>query len=106
MQYCCASCGAKTARSYRPVFALCQEGCPGDLVGYPLYVPMVHWATHGARWARCRNAHLSPFARQVRVPNRHYGYDTINKRTRDQNTEEEDRTEIRVSGDRHLQQTR
>lgn len=24
-------------------------------------------ATHGARWARCRNAHLSPFARQVGV---------------------------------------
>ena len=30
-------------------------------------VPMVHWAAHGARWARCRNAHLSPFARQVNL---------------------------------------
>eukprot|EP00435_Cladocopium_sp_Y103_P059978 s7_g21.t1 len=30
-------------------------------------VPMVHWAGHAARWARCRNAHLSQFARQVNL---------------------------------------
>ncbi|CAK9050834.1 Hypothetical protein SCF082_LOCUS27983 [Durusdinium trenchii] len=28
---------------------------------------MVHWAGHAARWARCRNAHLSQFARQVNL---------------------------------------
>eukprot|EP00930_Biecheleria_cincta_P096702 TRINITY_DN88511_c0_g1_i1.p1 TRINITY_DN88511_c0_g1~~TRINITY_DN88511_c0_g1_i1.p1 ORF type:complete len:131 (-),score=19.65 TRINITY_DN88511_c0_g1_i1:96-488(-) len=25
------------------------------------------WASHAARWARCRNAHLSSFARQVNL---------------------------------------
>ena len=39
-----------------------QEGCPGGIVGYPMV-----WAAHGARWARCRNAHLSSFARQVNL---------------------------------------
>ncbi|CAE7565106.1 unnamed protein product [Symbiodinium natans] len=26
---------------------------------------MSRWASHASRWARCRNAHLSAFARQV-----------------------------------------
>ncbi|CAE7249286.1 unnamed protein product [Symbiodinium pilosum] len=28
---------------------------------------MSRWASHASRWARCRNAHLSSFARQVNL---------------------------------------